>query len=222
MKKLILSIFAVFVVLSGFAQTVSFGVKAGVNFSNQSLSGYSLYGYLANTQSVTGFNVGGIVDIGFGNFSIQPGLFYSTEGTKVPSHPNENPTEGPTTYVIPTANFNLKYLELPVNFVYSAPISKYLSIQLGAGPYIGYGVSADTKTAYAQTPDSFNDSQSSGVHYKNPDFGANFLAGVKVQQFLIDVQYSLGLTNISNTNNAYPASDVKNKVLSVSVGYLFR
>jgi Outer membrane protein beta-barrel domain len=222
MKKLILSVFAVFVMLSGFAQTVSFGVKAGINFSNQSLSGYALYG-LAKNQSTTGFNVGGIMDIGFGNFSIQPGLFYSTKGEEIPAHPNQNAADGPTDYIIPTATYNFRYIELPVNFIYNAPVSKALRIQFGAGPYFGYGVSADTKTFYAQIPGSFDDSQSPGGHYKNPDIGANFLAGLEVEKrFLIDVQYSVGLVNVSNIHNAYPASDIKNRVFSVSVGYLFR
>jgi hypothetical protein len=222
MKELAFSFFAIFIAITSFAQSVSFGIKAGINFPSQSLSGYSLYG-LSSGQPITGFNVGGMVDVGFGNFSIQPGLFYSTKGTEIQSHPNPYIGNGPSTYIVPTATYNLKYIELPVNLIYNIPVSSAIRIPIGVGPYIGYGISANTNTAYAKIADSFDDSSSSGAHYKNPDIGVNFLGGIEVQKkFLIDVQYSLGLTNISGNNNEYPASDIKNRVFSISVGYLFR
>ena len=73
MKKLLLfTVIAVF----GFtvnSQSVTFGVKAGVNFSN--------WGGDADTDGIVGFYAGGLADITISEaFHVQPELLYSGEG----------------------------------------------------------------------------------------------------------------------------------------------
>ncbi|MGZ3753025.1 MAG: hypothetical protein ACXVAU_17205, partial [Mucilaginibacter sp.] len=77
MKKLALTFFLAVIMVTGFAQTVKFGLKAGLNLSNQSLSepNVSLDG-----KNLAGFHAGAILDIGFRDLSIQPGIIFSTKG----------------------------------------------------------------------------------------------------------------------------------------------
>lgn len=222
MKKLFLTLLAAFTIFTSFAQTVRFGIKVGLNLSNQVLNGYAIYG-MAKNQSTPGFNIGGIADFAFADFSIQPGLFFTTKGEEIPSHPNEISQNGSIYYVFPPTTYTLNYIEVPVNIIYNAHVSSLISIQIGAGPYFGYGISASRKTPSAQANDSFDDSPGPGAHYRNPDFGLNFLTGLELKKrYLINAQYSLGYANVSNIHNAYPASDIKNRVFSLSAGYLFR
>ena len=75
MKKIFLTALAVFAFGSVSAQEVTFGAKAGVNFSNFSGD--------ADLDGTTGFYVGGLADISFSeSFSFQPELLYSIEGAK--------------------------------------------------------------------------------------------------------------------------------------------
>jgi hypothetical protein len=101
-----------------FAQSsVKFGIKGGVNFASLTASGG---GYSINSGNITGFHVGGIADIPLGNFSLQPGLLYSTKGA---------------------SGSTLGYIEVPVNLLYNTG-SGSGKFFFGGGPYLGYGVSA--------------------------------------------------------------------------------
>lgn len=80
MKKTFL--FAIVAMLFSFnlnAQSLKFGVKAGVNFSNYSGTG-------VNTDALTSFHAGLVTEIKvFKNFAIQPELMYSTQGASLNS-----------------------------------------------------------------------------------------------------------------------------------------
>lgn len=73
MKKVILTIAAVFAFGAASAQEMKFGVKAGLNNSN--------YTGDAETDAATSFYVGGLVDFTVSEkFHVQPELLYSVEG----------------------------------------------------------------------------------------------------------------------------------------------
>jgi hypothetical protein len=79
MKKLFLALFSTIVTTISFAQTINFGIKAGLNLSEF----YRNNSITVNNSNISGFNAGGIVNIDYKNFSIQPGIFYSTKGEKM-------------------------------------------------------------------------------------------------------------------------------------------
>ena len=191
-----------------FAQSVSFGVKAGVNLSNISYSGGGL---TVTTSNSTGFHVGAVADIGFGNLSLQPGILYSAKGG------SSNDGSGGT------AKLTLNYVEVPVNLLYNIPVG-IGKIFIGGGPYVGLGISGkNTLSGTATSTGSGSESQnitfgSTAGDVKNPDFGVNLLGGFRFESGLsLSAGYGIGLANLSNVSGF----STKNNVLSFSVGYFF-
>jgi hypothetical protein len=203
------------------AQTIKTGIQAGVNFSK--LSG-SADGESTTTGTLTGFHVGGVLDIDLGAVSIQPGLFYSSKGGK--ESYNETETfNGVTVSAIGYAKVKLDYLELPVNILYNIPVNSG-KVFLGGGPYAGYGISGKTKYDLTASGGGSSASESgeddikfgSDGDFKSTDFGINFTAGFRMNSgFAISAGYGLGLTNIANVSDG----SVKNHVLKVSAGFFF-
>ena len=125
MKKLVLTIFALAAFSASNAQgadTVKFGVKAGVQFTN--FAGDDA-GFGESWDPKTGFFIGGLVDLPVsGNFHVQPELLYSMEGATV----------GDTG--AGELDYGVSYLRIPV-------MAKYYIIQglsLQAGPEIAFKI----------------------------------------------------------------------------------
>ncbi|MCW3464843.1 porin family protein [Chitinophaga nivalis] len=212
--------------LYSYAQ-VTFGVKAGFNAASMSskLEAHDgIASQKASTKTIPAFHAGVIVDFAISeNFSLQPGLFYSSKGSKVD-------------YVIPspadgildkgTVTSRLQYLELPINFLYKHQLGAG-KIFGGLGPYLAYGLSGKMKTSSdisgrsLDTKFKFKNSEESAVNELNVkpfDAGANFTVGYELNMgLLFSVNYSLGLTNTS----PYKHETEKNRYFGVSVGYLF-
>src|ERR1700730_11528785 len=134
MKKILLTLFLTVATVITFAQTINFGIKGGLNLSEL----YRGKSGLFQDRFIAGFNAGGIVDIGFQSFSIQSGIFYSTKGEKVAI---TLLTSNQTTMTSSTYDSKFNYIEVPVNFLYRIMIVHGVNINLGGGPYFGYGVS---------------------------------------------------------------------------------
>jgi hypothetical protein len=88
-----------------------------------------------------------------------------------------------------------------------------------AGPYLGYALSGKDKAeAMGQSETATLKIGSADTDdVKAMDFGLNIGVGVNVSNFLVTAQYGLGLSNLSNSSG----ETVKNKVIGISVGYLF-
>ncbi len=125
MKKVFLSLLALTAFTASQAQasdTVKFGVKAGVQFTN--FAGDDA-GFGESWDPKTGFFIGGLVDLPVsGNFHVQPELMYSMEGATV----------GDTG--AGELDYGVSYLRIPI-------MAKYYIIQglsLQAGPEIAFKV----------------------------------------------------------------------------------
>lgn len=122
--------------LAGHAQTtISFGPRLGANLSTFSYSGTSTG--LENTSSRVGVQVGGTLNVGFGNFAFQPSLLFTQKGAKLTAAQTDN-TGGYTTSANVEIKPRLHYLELPLNMVYTSEGDH--GFQLFAGPYVALGV----------------------------------------------------------------------------------
>jgi len=205
MKKLYLILTLLFATFCSYGQTINWGAKAGINFATLYLNTPNTAG---NGQYIVGFNAGVIVDIGFANFLIQPGLLYSEKGEKVEVFIDDGNGPGPS--VVSGAE-RLGYLELPVNFLYVIKEIKFAKVYIGGGPYIGYGLSVSVYADGKTTSYSFNKFQS------NPDYGLNALLGAEFKnRILVNAGYGFGLGNVSDGNT------LQNRVISVSVGYMIK
>jgi hypothetical protein len=204
MKRLILTTLFSAAVFITHAQTINFGLKAGLNLAIQDHGSYTFgNGYLA------GFNAGAIMDISFQHFSIQPGLMFSLKGESDDTKFNDiNPFNGGT-YL--HSDTYLDYIEIPVYFLYKATPINGLSLHFGGGPYIATGVSeTDIVAGSTYTSHTFS--------YKNPDFGLGLIVGVTLNKRIsADAEYEYGFVNIDN--NGYVT---RNTVISLSAGYLFK
>jgi hypothetical protein len=190
-----------------FAQSINFGIKAGLNLSNESVNPPNPW----NTNNLTGFHAGLIADITLKNISIQPGLFFTTKGKATPQ--DLKPITGEDR--IYNAKEILNYIEVPVNVLYNIKATPAIKIYFGGGPYLAYGISGHGTEAGA-FPTYTVHFDNNG--YKNPDYGVNFVAGVKLfKKVLIDANYGLGLGNLSNMYG----QTIQNRTIGVSVGYLF-
>lgn len=209
MKKILLTLclFSATITI-GFAQSVNFGIKAGLNLSNQSVNPPNPW----STKNLTGFHAGIIADISLKSFSIQPGLFFTTKGEVTPQNLKFNTGQDAGTY---NAKEVLNYIELPVNLLYKIKAAPTVKIYIGGGPYLAYGISGHGTQAGAMPsyPIHFDN-----TGYKNPDYGANFVAGAELfRKILVDANYGLGLGNLSRMDGL----TIRNRVIGISVGYMF-
>ncbi len=120
MKKSVLLFVAVVAFsAASYAQGVSFGVKAGVNFASQK---WEAGGFSVSPDGRTAFHVGGFVTAMFSEkFGLQPELLYNSVGT------------GEEDFEIA-----MDYLSVPVLFRYQ-PIEL---LNIHAGPQFGFLLSA--------------------------------------------------------------------------------
>ncbi|MGX5688821.1 porin family protein [Arcticibacter tournemirensis] len=198
MKKVFLSLSLLFVMGAVFGQEVKYGLKAGVNFANQT---FSSSGISVSLSSLTSFHFHGFVDYGVSpNFSIQPGIGVSGKGFKSDSGEEE-------------AEVNVMYLDIPVNALAKFPVS-FGKIFLGGGPYAGVKLSEK----YKLEGETLDEDESS---FNTADFGVNFLGGLEFNNGLtLNANYGLGLINVMKDSELADVT-AKNKVFSLSVGFLF-
>lgn len=202
-----------FVLASSMAsgQSVKFGVKAGLNLSDQAISSL---GMPVKSSKINGFHGGCIFDFEIFNINIQPGVFFSQKGYQY----NQALSNGSQTLQKPiNGKIQLNYLEVPLNIMYNIKAMPGLRFYIGGGGYAGYGLSGSYVVS-GQKSDVYFVKSVQGYQYKNPDYGVNFIVGTEIlKKFTVDANYSLGLNDLSY----YSASTIKNKSIGVSVGYLF-
>ncbi|MCF1192823.1 PorT family protein [Mangrovimonas sp. AS39] len=194
MRKLILTTsLLIFGFLSSYAQTVSFGVKAGANFAN-------LYGDLDDASMKIGFHVGGVAEIMINDkFGVQPEILFSDQGAK-------EDFEGVD------ISYNLSYINVPIMAKYYA--TENLSLE--AGPQIGFLVDSKVKAKYE------GDSATTDLEdISTLDFGFNFGLGYKLNNGLnFGARYNLGLSNVYDGEGS-DDEKINNGVIQVSVGFMF-
>ncbi|HLF53511.1 porin family protein [Flavobacterium sp.] len=209
MKKVILSVAALFAFGFVSAQDVKFGIKGGVNFA-------TLTGDVEDTSMKVGFNVGGLVEIKVSEkFSVQPELLFSTQGAKE----EYSETSGADSYKVEN-NLNLGYLNIPIMAKYYV-VDKF---SLEAGPQFGFLMSAKSDYTETQTVGGVTSTFSEEVDVKDDmnsvDFGINFGAGYDfTENISAGVRYNLGLSDI--TDEQEDNFEMKNSVIALSIGYKF-
>jgi len=192
----------VFISLQG---QVKFGPKVGVNLSTMTLKSSGLS--FDPTMQV-GFHVGVISEISItDNLVLQPGIFYSTKGSKFKISHSQLSYE---------ASIAPGYVDIPINLNYYFGTGN-TKIAFFAGPYIAYGIGGKTKSDGESADISFGNTDNDDM--KPLDFGINIGAGVNLNGLLISAQYGLGLANLvpSTTGDA----EMKNRVIGISLAYLF-
>ena len=202
------------------AQTSSPGktriaVLGGVNFQN--LNGTDRKGVKLENKMITAYHVGLNVMIPVASeFYFQPGLVYSVKGAK-----QQNDSFGNAVKV--------GYLEMPLNFVYSAALGSGKFI-LGFGPYLAYGITgkhiskSDVKSdiIFSNSSNSGNPDNMSTL--KRFDAGGNIFAGYELKNglfFQLNTQLGMLKINPEYSNFSDDKTILKNTGFGVSMGFRF-
>ena len=222
MKKAFLLVILTISVSSLFAQSFNIGIRGGLNESSLDYTQVP-----NNTPSrLAGFNAGLFVDYGLGDFTIEPGLFYTTKGQKN-SFSSSGTANGETSTTSGTGKVTYNYIELPLNILYNIriPIGK---IFLGGGPYTAIGLSGTSKIT---TTTNTNGVITYGNYYSNnkltfgntvndikrQDYGLGAIGGLRLKNgLMVSAGYEHGLSNIANAG-----TEVKHDVINFSIGYAF-
>ncbi|RAV29891.1 porin family protein [Sinomicrobium soli] len=135
MKKLLLvAVMAFGFVCTAAAQEVTFGVKAGLNFSQLKVDLDGIGS--GSSDGRTGFYLGGLADFGLSEkFHIQPEVLYSNEGAKGVDEYGEK------------ADASISFINIPV-------LAKFYVVEgfnIHAGPQLGILVDADGGTDELKT-----------------------------------------------------------------------
>lgn len=199
------------------------GIRAGINFSN--IIGHNVGTQKLNLKINTGFHVGGLYDIRISeSFFVQPGILFSTKGSK------ENGVPGPDNYTFTKTGY---YLEVPINIIYR-PSLRNGHLLFGTGPYFGYGLggkwtnesTANTKgnLVFVNDFDQYNNAGGNTFVYgRNPDYGINLLIGYEfANKISIQLNGQLGLRDITPLKDDQQLDVKQNNVqFGMSVGYKF-
>lgn len=238
MKKLLVVIVCALATIGGVnAQSVSIGVRAGLNVANAGgdFKDNKYYGEDTDFKSKVGFHVGVIADIELSkSFYLQPGLYFSTKGLKAED-------KGNSAEYSEELNYNLNYLELPILASYRFNISDNVKWHINAGPYFALGVGGKLKTTVTEDgekteykTDAFGiekeDAEESKGGLKRFDAGLSFGTGISISKIYIGIKYDLGLANIADKKSEMwsgfgedenKALKVRNRNFAISVGYTF-
>lgn len=189
------------------AQSLKFGVKAGLNAAT--LSGFDDLTNVMNelssdaysTKSRLGFHAGVVAQLDLpANLFLQPELLYSLQGIKGEIN-GESETD------------DLGYLQLPIYLGYKINVGMGLDVILGVGPYLGYGLHG--------TDDAFDET------FKRFDFGLSAMGGIQFNKLQITIGYDLGLTdNVDfagweTIKDLADLSSISNRNFKVSLAYFF-
>ncbi len=193
-------------------QSITLGVRAGVNFQN--INGKDNSGDKLEGKLKTGFHAGVNAEIPIAtDFFIQPGVLFSTKGARDKDNSD--------------IKQNISYIEVPVNLLYK-PVLGTGKLILGFGPYIAFGVGGKRSVGNTDTKTKFKKSITAaeflngGSYLKRTDAGANLLFGYELSNNLsVQLNAQLGLVKINpeiegvNTDKA----SFKNTGFGISLGY---
>ncbi|NUO03653.1 MAG: PorT family protein [Saprospiraceae bacterium] len=186
-----------------FAPTITYGVKAGLNFSGQSRADAEGYNdYIVSGR--TGFHLGVMVDVlpvWETPVHFQAQLLYQGKGG---THKRKSDGANETTIA-------MDYVELPILGVYKhkQPFGKLYG---GLGPVLGYALGGKLEQN-GETKKMFSDEIQ---NWKRSDFGLMLIAGVELPNgFTAGLNFNLGLKDIYD----HEAANIKNRNFSLTVGY---
>lgn len=195
MKKSILFI-AVMLISTTFVtaqESVYFGAKGGLNFSNFSGDGFSGFD---DGKTRTTFHLGLLAEVPLSErFSVQPEVLYSAQGFDIARIDDGKDVE-----------HQLDYITVPV----MAKFYVMKGLALEAGPQFGFVVQNEIEGPSGSVKLGDDD-------INNFDFSVGLGASYKFNKFFVYGRYNAGLTDIYE----YEGVDAKNSVIQAGVGFLF-
>lgn len=230
MKKFLLFFVLAFIIFNTNAQ-VKFGVTGGVNLANVSTDFVDAEDAPDGSIKI-GPRIGVTADYDVTDiFTLRSGLLYSSKGYRV----NEEISFfGITSSVEST--FAVNYLEIPITGVYKAG-----DFEIMAGPYVAFGIGgkfeSEVTVAGVTESEEFDidftnevdaSTEENAFPVKGLDVGLTLGAGYNVGPGVVNLFYSMGLSNLTpdvstDLDPEFDPADesVKNSVIGISFTYFF-
>jgi hypothetical protein len=225
--KMKISLIAAAILMTATVHAQKARIQAGLNFANVSVTDN---GRVDDANMLTSFQVGIVGDIKIAPMvAFQPGILFTGKGSKVQSG-------DPSTANYFKQTTNPFYFEVPANVVFKFPFASESHVFVGAGPYLGIGVSGKATTdgkAFGiafhneenivfsdDDPTTFSQEEGTGLGVmKRFDYGVNGTAGIAGKSLVLGVNYGLGLAKLQSGSNSNADNNNKHRVLSVVVGF---
>ena len=170
--------------------------------------------FIGNTGTTTSFLIGGYATFQFGPLAIEPGVVFTRKGAEISQ--------------IGAATENtIDYLQIPVLFKVSGPLTPSSRFYVGAGPALGFEIDCrfeGTNEALSTTVNCQEiDLDGSRLRTKSTEFSAIGEAGVEIGRYSLGVRADFGLTNIYDviTDDVKTESDLKTRTVSLVAGIRF-
>ena len=162
---------------------IKYNVQAGLNISEMTNS-------LLGTSSKVGIRAGLGLNYNFSaHFSVDPSLLIVSKGFR----------QSDLSYSVTPV-----YLQIPVNVTLNLPLNEKISILIGAGPYVAYGIGgkgtmrAESGEILTEQP-LFSNNMLSMAAYKNRfDAGLNGNLGVKFDDIVVSVGGDFGFVPVND------------------------
>lgn len=176
-------------------------------------------------KSRIGYRAGIFAQLGLGErLAIEPGVFVSEKGARSELL-DSTVVRGTTELLELKSVISPLYIEVPVNLVFKQNLGP-LGLRIHAGPYLGYGFGGENSvelTAFGETNEEI-EKISWGSEVDDDlellDYGVNLGIGAELKNLVIHINYGLGLAN-TVPPESFSDITVNNRVLSLSIGYLF-
>ena len=204
--KLMLVAAVLAVTAPAMAQDLSFGVKAGLNFSKFKIDAD---GYSVSPKSIAGLNIGFYADYNLSDLlAVESGLSFEQKGYKTEEDGDKSTNK-------------INYLTLPINLRANIAVGDN-NLYFLAGPTFGIGLSGKWKDEEDGDKDDGSIKFGSGddADYKRMNVG--FLIGVGYElsnNIGVRLTYDMGLSNIDSDGNS--DYKVKSGAFGIAVTYKF-
>ncbi|WP_339923928.1 porin family protein [uncultured Cyclobacterium sp.] len=186
-----------------------FGIKGGLNLSQL----YVDQPTVEDESMKAGFNFGVFGKIPINSFlAVQPEVLYSNTGSKLTYGGSD--LENVLGIESGEVRFNLNYVQVPIALAVNVG-----PLNLHAGPYLSYLVSANVKDLKNSDLSSTDVATLDTDDFNKFDYGAMFGVGFDVKAVTIGVRYNYGFREIGNSGIAGQLTEnSKNGVGQIYIG----
>jgi outer membrane protein with beta-barrel domain len=205
--------FGLFAVLNlASAQTITAGVIGGADFASQLHPGEAIDRLTGTSTLFTaekpGFEAGGFVTTPITkHLALQPEVLFVQKGVKLDQTDN-----------VTTVTIKVNYVEVPLLLRIGRTTGTESSGGFVlVGPSVGIRSSVSAQTDFGGTSRPLN----VDAVYRQLDLGLVLASGVEIHRFVIEVRYTVGVSDIVDAKS-YPHRDsIKNRVLALMAGFKF-
>jgi hypothetical protein len=214
-KKFSLALLLFCVTIVAHAQ-FRWGIKAGVNVSDMS----STSNLIKEVNTICSWQAGAVFQYKIFDFSIQPEIVFSVLGGDLV---NASPGSGPLTDMVGSGTlvpYRSQSIIVPLNFQYGRDFGK-VHLYAQVGPSLNFLISGKLNG----TTENWNTVQDTWG-FNKVDLGFGIGVGAELKRLQLSLRYDFSGAEIGKefelrSVNINPFNDMKEKKLSVSLGYFF-